>query len=236
MLPQGQLLREFSNHMIRRQRVPTALISVTVRSVEALYRALEKYYIWQQDPENLEEIWIAIIFVPDDANMKPHHARELAQQLMDSEDANAFKYEYLFEREIPESYLEHNIPLKELIKRGLSDRMFLDAERYFPSTLEKFRKVMMSAILSDAYDADRWLGCIARAFGVRAPCMRSRTRYFQKILLEISSTSIRIANMSMCIGRMIEKTLNFAVVLSLGAYAILKTESRMSSIPGLAFE
>lgn len=55
---------------------------------------------------------------------------------MDSRDANAFKYEYLFEREIPTSYLEHNISLKELIKHGLSDGMFIDTERSFPSALE----------------------------------------------------------------------------------------------------
>ncbi|CRL27665.1 unnamed protein product [Penicillium camemberti] len=67
MLSQGQLLREFSNHMIRRQKVPTALISVTIRPVEALYRALGKCYA----PQHPEGIWIAIIFVPDDANTKP---------------------------------------------------------------------------------------------------------------------------------------------------------------------
>ncbi|KAJ5213372.1 hypothetical protein N7449_000541 [Penicillium cf. viridicatum] len=179
MLSQRELLHEFSNHMIRRQRVPTALISVTVRPVEALYRALEKCYASQEDPE---EIWIAIIFVPDDANTKPHHARELAQQLMDNKDANAFRYEYLFEREIPRSYLEHNVSLKELIKRGLSDGMFLDAERSFPGTLEEFRRVIMSAILLDAYDAGRWLGGISRAFGAGAPVYEIANKIFSDSL------------------------------------------------------
>ncbi|KAJ5413127.1 hypothetical protein N7465_005432 [Penicillium sp. CMV-2018d] len=173
VLSQRQLLHEFSNHMRRRQIVPTALISVTVRPVEALYRALEKYYASQQDLEDPEEIWIAIIF--------PHHARELAQQL-DNEDANAFKYEYLFEREIPMSYLKHNVSLKELIKRGLSPGMFLDAERSFPSNLEEFRKVIMSEILSDAYGAGRWLGGIARAFGVGAPVYEIANKIFSDSL------------------------------------------------------
>lgn len=191
MLSQRQLLREFSNHMIRRQSVHTALISVTVRPVEALYRALEKCYASQQDPEDPEEIWIAIIFVPDDASTKLHHARELAKQLMGNEDAkqlmgnedaNAFKYEYLFEREIPTSYLEHSVSPKELFKRGLSDRMLLNEEGYFPSTLEEFRKVIMSAILSDAYGAGRWLGGIARAFGARAPAYEIANKIFSDSL------------------------------------------------------
>ncbi|KAJ5528888.1 hypothetical protein N7527_002281 [Penicillium freii] len=167
--------------MRRKQEVPTALISVTVRPVEALYRALEKYYASQQDPEE-PEIWIAIIFVPDDANTKPHHAHKLAQQLMDNEDANAFKYEYLFEREIPMSYLKHDVSLKELTKRGLSHGMFLDAERSFPSTLEEFWKVIMSEILSDTYGAGRWLGGIARAFGVGAPVYEIANKIFSDSL------------------------------------------------------
>lgn len=110
------------------------------------------------------------------------HARELAQQLMDNKDANAFRYEYLFEREIPRSYLEHNVSLKELIKRGLSDGMFLDAERSFAGTLEEFRRVIMSAILSDAYDAGCWLGGIFRAFGARAPVYEIASKIFSDSL------------------------------------------------------
>ncbi|CAI7574471.1 unnamed protein product [Penicillium crustosum] len=182
VLSQRLLLREFSSHMIRRQKVPTALISVTVRPVEALYRALEKYYAPQQDPEDPEEIWIAIIFVPHDASTKPHHARKLAQKLMNSKDANAFKYEYLFEREIPTSYLKHSVSLKELIKRGSSDWMFLDAEQSFPSPLKEFRKVIISEILSDAYGAGRWLGGIARAFGVGAPVYEIANKIFSDSL------------------------------------------------------
>ncbi|KAJ5969600.1 hypothetical protein N7501_005848 [Penicillium viridicatum] len=170
--------------MRQRQIVPTALISVTVCPVEALYRALEKYYASQEDPKDIEEIWIAIILVPDDANTNPHHARELAQQLMGNEDANALKYsyEYLFERKIPMSYLKHNVSLKELTQRGLSHGMFLDAERSFPSTLEEFRKVIMSEILSDAYGAGRWLGGIARAFGVGAPVYEIANKIFSDSL------------------------------------------------------
>ncbi|KAJ9492012.1 hypothetical protein VN97_g1253 [Penicillium thymicola] len=158
--------------------VPTALISVTDRPVEALYRALEKCHASQEDPK---EIWIAILFVPDDANTQPHHAREFAQQLMDSRDAKVFKHEYLFEREIPMSYLEHNVSLREIFKRG-SVGMFLDAKGSFPSTLEEFRKMIMSEILLDAYGAGRWLGGIARAFGVRAPVYRIANKIFSDSL------------------------------------------------------
>ncbi|KOS46811.1 hypothetical protein ACN38_g2276 [Penicillium nordicum] len=166
ILSHGDLLREFSNHMIRGQRVPTALISVTDRPIEALYRALEKYHAKQEDPK---EIWIAIIFVPDDANTQPHHARKFAQQLMGSRDAKVFKHEYLFEWEIPRSYLKHNVSLRELFKGGRSIGSFLDTNGSFPGTLEEFRKLIMSEILLDAYGAGRWIGGIARAFGVRAP-------------------------------------------------------------------
>lgn len=120
--------------------------------------------------------------MPDDANTKLHHARKLAQQLMDSEDANAFEYEYLFEREIPRSYLEHSVSLKEVFKRGRSDGMLLDEEGSFPSTLEEFRKVIMSAILSDVYDAGRWLGGIARTFGARAPAYEIANKIFSDSL------------------------------------------------------
>lgn len=117
-----------------------------------------------------EEIWIAILFVPDDAKIKPHHACELAQRFREYKNTNFFKYEYLFEREIPKDYVKHKVSLKRLIECGLSVERFLDAENSLPSSLRDMQKIATSELLNaDAYGAGRWVGGIARAFGAGAP-------------------------------------------------------------------
>ncbi|KAJ5464318.1 uncharacterized protein N7458_000004 [Penicillium daleae] len=169
-LSHHELLHEFANHRIRTKKVPTALVSVTVRPLEALQRALAKFYTPQEYAEGPKEIWIAILFVPDDAKIKPHRACELAQQSTGSKNTDVFKYEYLFEREIPKAYVKHNVSLEKLLEGGLSVKSFLDADKNFPSTLRSLQRLVMRELLDgDAYGVGRWLGGIARAFGIGAP-------------------------------------------------------------------
>ncbi|KAF4222379.1 hypothetical protein CNMCM5878_005661 [Aspergillus fumigatiaffinis] len=77
-LSQAELLFQFDRHRDRANRIPTALVSVSDRHIEALHCGLEKYYNLSEDPGL---IWIAIIFVPDtDATKKStgyRHAKKL---------------------------------------------------------------------------------------------------------------------------------------------------------------
>jgi hypothetical protein len=165
-----ELRREFNNHRNRTRKVPTALVSVSIRPLEALHRALAKCYAPQKYAEDPEKIWIAILFVPDDARIKPHRACELAQQFGDSKNTVVFKYEYLFERGIPKNYVQHKVSLRKLLEGGLRVKSFLDADKNLPSTLRGLKKLITSELLNgDAYGAGRWLGGVARAFGIRAP-------------------------------------------------------------------
>lgn len=168
-LSDDELLDEFENHRDLRNRVPTALVSVTVRPLEALHRAFTKCYASQEHPEDAEDIWIAILFVPDDARIMPHSALKLAQKSRECENPAVFEHEYLFVREIPPNYVEHIVSLKEMMENGLSMDDFLDAEENPPRTLSELKNIMRDSLIWDPYDAGRWFGGIARAFGAGAP-------------------------------------------------------------------
>ncbi|PKX99534.1 uncharacterized protein P174DRAFT_469446, partial [Aspergillus novofumigatus IBT 16806] len=98
-------------HWDRVNRIPTALVSVSDRPIEALHHGLEKYYNLREDPGL---IWIVIIFILD-TDASYHHAKKLAQQLENMEDPNVFKYEYIFKWEVPEQYVEHQVSLQILL-------------------------------------------------------------------------------------------------------------------------
>ncbi|GFF60995.1 hypothetical protein IFM51744_10551 [Aspergillus udagawae] len=171
-LSQAELLFQFDRHRDRANRIPTALVSVSDRIIEALHRGLEKYYNLSEDPGR---IWIAIIFVPDtDATKKStgyHHAKKLAQQVEKMEDPNVFEYEYIFEWEVPEQYVEHRVSLQTLLDRGLDLCDYLDETDHLPD-LKTLRKEMTKRLLNPSfsgYDIGRSLGRMARCFGARAP-------------------------------------------------------------------
>jgi hypothetical protein len=145
---------------------------VSDRPIEALHRGLEKYYNLSEDPGR---IWIVIIFVPDtDATKKStghHHAKKLAQQAEKMEDPNVFEYEYIFEWEVPEQYVEHRVSLQTLLDRGLDLCDYLDDTDHLPD-LKTLRKEMTERLLNPSfsgYDIGRSLGRMARCFGARAP-------------------------------------------------------------------
>lgn len=115
-LSEEDLLYKFDIHRIRENRQPTVLVSVTNRPLEALNRALAKYYHLYEDPG---EIWIAIIQVPGSRKSYGlHHAQSLARQRK-YPDVEAFKYEYVFEWEIPQVYVKHRVSVKTQICWGI---------------------------------------------------------------------------------------------------------------------
>lgn len=106
-LSESDLFRQFELHNDRRNRIPTALVSVSDRPIEALHRAFDKYYNWGEDPST---IWIAIISVPvTHCGEKPYHH---AQELADGDDR--LKHEYLFEWKIPKQTVKHTVSVETL--------------------------------------------------------------------------------------------------------------------------
>lgn len=161
------LLYEFDIHRIRGNRQPTALVSVTNRPLEVLNRALAKYY---RSYEDTGKIWIVIIRLPDGRNSNGlHHAQGLAEE-MEHPDAEALKYEYVFEWEIPQEHVAQRVSVKTLIDRGI-ERMI--DPHYFANGVLSFGE-MRNALVKEILDSDhpygigRWLGSLAQAFGAGA--------------------------------------------------------------------
>jgi hypothetical protein len=112
-------LGEFILHSDKDNRVPTALVSVSVRIVDTLTRAFNKHHV---DREPAGAIWIVFIEVPihntpDSCPM--HSAKRLADQCKHPE-ARLFTYESFFEWAIPEEYVLHKVSPQTLINRGLT--------------------------------------------------------------------------------------------------------------------
>jgi hypothetical protein len=100
-------LYEFNNHRIRSKKVPTALVCMILRPIEALYRAFAKYC---EDGKHPKDIWIASLFIPAGTE-KPHHVLELAEELKGITTPQVFCHEYLFDWEIPMGYMQHEVSL-----------------------------------------------------------------------------------------------------------------------------
>jgi hypothetical protein len=164
-LSEADLLYGFDNNRIRESKNPTALVSVTNRLLEAVHRALEKYYYFDEAPGT---VWIVIIRVPGGENNDgPHHARELALQ-WHHENADIFKYECLFEWEIPREYVEDHVSVKTLLKREIGWLLGLqNCAKGFPGFRDVQNMLVDIILESDPYSIGRWLGSLAQAFGAR---------------------------------------------------------------------
>ena len=158
-LSERDLLSQFDYHRDRDSKHPTALISVTDRPLEALNRALGKYYTEKKD-----QIWIICVEVPEtDKKNGPHHAQRLAVKR--KVESNKFRHEYLFEWEIPEDYISRIVPVQEFLNRGIEKMMPLeyDGEGVRFSTLrDAFREEILT---SDPYGTGRWLYSLTAACG-----------------------------------------------------------------------
>ncbi|KAF7916600.1 uncharacterized protein EAE98_010609 [Botrytis deweyae] len=116
------LEREFENHKKLSNRKPTALVSVTSSIIRALKTAFDKHY---KDGEDLSDIWIAFIQVPDRELDVCHSAKEMANRFRARNPA-LFKDEYLFEWEIPMKYVVHRISAQTLFDRGLNMKEYCE--------------------------------------------------------------------------------------------------------------
>jgi len=162
-LSTNELLSEFRNHQTFWRRQPTALISVTVNFTDALRRAFENYY----GGDSPDRIWIVFISVPHKDRSIYHHAERLARKIGRNKTA-MFKDEFIFEWEIPEKYIVHNVSVQTLRERGL------DLERYCGYSnggTSLLRQKIAEHILgpsNSGYDVGLSLGFMARHFGARA--------------------------------------------------------------------
>lgn len=141
-LSKSGLLTQFERHRRKypKNKVPTALVSVTDRPIEAMHRAFEKYYNSQ---ERSASIWITIISVPFTADeRRPYHHAEMLALATGIKDSYIFRHEYLFEWEIPDQYVEHRISVETLLDRGLNLDDYLKDNSRLPC-LEELRSMMI---------------------------------------------------------------------------------------------
>lgn len=98
---------------------------------------------------------------------RPYHAKKLAQQ-SHIKNADLFKYEYLFEWEIPLEYVEHRVSVRTLLNRDIEELLGL---QHFANDFPCFRYMQETLVCnileSHLYTAGRWLGSLAQAFGAR---------------------------------------------------------------------
>jgi hypothetical protein len=160
------LYSEFKNHSQKDSEAPTALVSASNRIVDTLQRAFNKFYKHEESPH---EIWVAFIYVPDSERDVYHHAEKLAQ-CTNKHDNECFRYEYLFEWEIPQRYLIHRVSIATLMDRGYDMGRYLEANE-LPSTWKLCAKISKSILdpCNTAYDVGLNLGHLSRYFGARAP-------------------------------------------------------------------
>ncbi|KAG7291775.1 hypothetical protein NEMBOFW57_001795 [Staphylotrichum longicolle] len=162
-LAPGKLLAEFKQHRRHKEKVATALVSVSDRIVDTISRALDLHHT---DDVPIQDIWIAFIKVPDAENKhtktsaRTHRAEDLAKKLK-LPNSILFRYEIVFEWAIPEEWVTHQVSLQTLIKRwrkgGLMEHVLDSLEPLDP--LESL----------DPWDFGAALAYFAEAFGARAP-------------------------------------------------------------------
>lgn len=140
-------------------------VSVTNRLLEAVCRTLKKYYFFDEPQGTVR---IVIIRVPScENNDGPHHAWELAPQ-WHHENADVYKYEYLFKWKTPRNYVEDHVSVKTLLKREIGWLLGLQScAKGFPTFRDMQNMLVDNILESDPYSTGRWLGSLAQAFGSR---------------------------------------------------------------------
>lgn len=118
-LSNEELLLEFDDHRKKWQASPTALVSTTTNFLRVIHLAFEQLH----QRESADQIQILFIMPDDGGHAKLHSGKDLASQLC-SLDVNPqhYQYEYLFEWQIPESSVLHEITMATLIRRGFTLR------------------------------------------------------------------------------------------------------------------
>lgn len=165
-----------------RNRIPTALVSVSSRIVDTCLRAFQKHYEYE---EAANTIWIAFIDSPvrkDGIPVGAHSAQTLARRFKTG-NPGACRYEIVFEWSIPQEYVKHRVSLATLMERGLDWSKYGVAPRYELPTTEKLREAMAHDFVPsepylDFYEVGLGLGIDARCFGARAPSLWLAERLF----------------------------------------------------------
>jgi hypothetical protein len=164
---------EFINHTHLQSADPTALISVSSRLIDTIQRAFNKFYEQGECPG---QIWIAFIYVPDVHKHVYHHAEYLADKYHLA-NPSRLQYEYIFEWEIPEEYLIHQVSVETLMACGADMKEFLHFGEGYPcrgalpptSVLRDEFAAELLESSDDGYAGGIGLGLLARCFGARSP-------------------------------------------------------------------
>ena len=165
-LSNAALHSEFINHVQLRAQNPTALVSASNRLIDTLRRAFSKLY---EDKEISSKIWIAFIYVPDVDKHVFHHAEGLAK-ILELPNSERFRYEYIFEWDIPKKYLIHKVSVETLVERGFDMKEYLIGNALPPTSILRgeFSKRVLEPS-KGGYHIGLDLGFLARCFGARAP-------------------------------------------------------------------
>ncbi|KAB5535238.1 hypothetical protein GE09DRAFT_355713 [Coniochaeta sp. 2T2.1] len=198
-LSDQQLLAEFSNHSNKWCPEPTALVSVSTRIIDTVQRAFAMMY-YETDNCSIhaakatndpEDILIVFIEVPDAEHAAPvriHEAQSLAKK-SGVKEVGMFKYERLFEWEIPQEYVLHGVSLQMLLDRGIGGYILQSPSRVTalmqhglwdhnlqedqplpPSSAKTLKYCIREDIESDPWgEGGLYLGFFAKSFGYRAP-------------------------------------------------------------------
>ena len=177
----------------------TALVSTSSRLIDTLKRAFDKVY----DGENPESVYVVFIRVPQDHRPIVHSARELALQAGEYA-ADRFKYEFLFEYEIPRKYVHHAVTVATLMDRGLKLDGYLlwderSDQRKLPGTASLTQDMAeVEFAMSDLWGSGLRMGFFVKAFGARAPLGWIEDQLFRDLFhvgsfsLEGASDGVRI--------------------------------------------
>lgn len=158
------LLDNFRLHSNSRNRIPTALVSVSRRIVDTLKRAFDKY-LRGEDPND-----IRIVFIEFPQNRcrpvpRTHRAHELAEAC-GYRNFTSFYHEVLFEWAIPQSYVIHEVPLATVMDHPWClDEYFVQSA----STQEVRDRIANDFKFQHSRDSGYSLGRFAWAFGAEAP-------------------------------------------------------------------
>lgn len=114
-LSNEDILLEFETHSQPWVQTPTALVSTTTNFLRIIHLALQK--VWAGEDADQVEI---LLIAHDPKQSGPLHcAEDLGLQLRHTvENHRAFRYEYVFEWEIPASSVVHRIAMSTLARRG----------------------------------------------------------------------------------------------------------------------
>jgi len=116
-----ELPAEFAEHSLRHHEnaAPSALVTVCTCIIETIYRAIEMFTSEDQAAEDIDVVFIR---APDSAGQQDapriHSSLVLARRC-GHPNPRLYKYEHVFEWEVPEECVVHRVSLQTLLDGGL---------------------------------------------------------------------------------------------------------------------